>query len=68
MVNWIDECDLLAKIRPENQKRETRQDRNKARALGHEEIKSQKGKPCCRDGSVICVHWEALVHDGLSQP
>ena len=40
MVNWIDESNLPAKIRPENQKRETRQGRNKARALGNEGTKS----------------------------
>lgn len=39
MVNWIDEGNLPAKIRPENQKRETRQGRNKARALGNEGTK-----------------------------
>ena len=41
MVNWTGKCDLLAKIRPENQKREKRKGRSKARSLGNEEMKSQ---------------------------
>lgn len=32
---------LLAEVCPEIPKRETKQGRNKARSLGHEEIKSQ---------------------------
>lgn len=42
MVNWRDEGNLPAKMRPENQKRKTRQGRNKARALGNEGTKSQE--------------------------
>ena len=70
MVNWIDEGNLPAKIRPENQKRETRQGKNKAKALGNEGTKSHEesallwGEACLTDGCTE-PHWSAVVHLGL---
>ena len=49
---------------------ETGQGRNKARALGNEEVRSLEGKALRsqREGSVTHMQGTALVHNGSPQP